>query len=74
MINGNFTTYDVWKLRETTKIGSIVKFKVDDIQPDNTDVVKGKVKQKFPNVFVLDNGKTYTWVDYMLGRYKLFFE
>ena len=64
---------DVEKLRDKTKIGETIKFKIyrnyyflDDAVVSG--IVKGKVIAKYPHVFELDDGSTYSWVDYMLGK------
>ena len=53
-------------LRKTTPVGSHIRFKytVDGIPK----MIEGTVIAVYPNIFMLHTGKTYTWVDYMLGK------
>lgn len=61
-----------WDLREETPIGSLIKFKTNKSTWDNQDgrvvTVKGIVTEKYPYVFMLDNGRSCTWVEYLLGK------
>lgn len=66
---------DMYKLRDTTPIGSIIEFQVEDsIATDKggykkiKNTIKGTVTAKFPQVFVLDKKCTYTWKDYLMGK------
>ena len=67
MVIGKYTVHDVYALRKNTKIGNPVRFRIDHALEDGTDIVKGEVASKHPHVFMLTNGKTYSWVDYFLG-------
>lgn len=71
MTEGNLTMEDVRLLKRKTRIGDYIRFKTDDIQSDNTYVVKGIVTQKYTNIFILGNEKAYSWIDYLLGRQML---
>lgn len=68
MITGTYTVHDIYELRKNTRVGESIKFKVDHALEDGTDIVKGKIAAKYPHVFMLTNGKTYSWVDYLLGK------
>lgn len=66
---------DIYKLRNKTRIGEFIRFKTDrfnrGIDGDTNKsvrVVRGVVVKKFPYVFLLNTGETYTWVDYYFGR------
>lgn len=45
-----------------TKSGDIISFQTGD-----GNKIKGVVVEKFNNVFLLDNGRSYKWIDYILG-------
>lgn len=63
---------DVYKLRNKTRIGESIRFKSDrNVRGDNEGkkkIVRGAVTAKFPYVFLLDTGETYSWVEYFLGK------
>ena len=71
MIEGYYTVQDIYALRKNTRLGDTVNFRVDHALEDGTDIVKGEVAAKYPHIFMLTNGKTYSWVDYFLGRQAL---
>ncbi len=52
--------------------------KIEDVKKDicvgdylffrrDGEEIEGHVKKKYPYIFLLSNGRTYTWVDYILG-------
>lgn len=68
---------DVNKLRDNTRIGELIEFTSDKYarcdgfgyQPfKDTKKVKGIVTAKYPNIFVLNDNETYSWVDYIIGK------
>lgn len=80
MLNNNDVDYalnvrDVEELRDATNIGDRIKFiTYDFVEHKKTHIVErmeneviGTVKEKYPYIFRLDNGKTYTWNQYALG-------
>lgn len=62
-ISGMYTVDDVYKLRDSTPIGSEIKFKDTD-----SVTISGIVTDKYEHVFVLDNKRTYDWKQYMLNK------
>ena len=50
-------------VRTCTKIGDIISFRLGE----EDTIVGGTVKKTYDNIFVLDNGRSYTWIDYILG-------
>lgn len=69
------TTKSVENLRDNTPVGSFIKFKRPYKYSENKwgelkkfDVVSGVVTAKYNHIFVLNNDRTYSWVDYILGR------
>lgn len=68
---------DVHELRDKTRIGELIEFTSDKYarcdgfgyQPfKNVKKVKGIVTAKYPNVFVLNDNNTFSWVEYILGK------
>lgn len=49
-------------VKTCTKIGDFISFQLEEEQ-----TVEGTVKKTYDNIFVLDNGRSYTWIDYILG-------
>lgn len=65
----------IHELRDSTKIGETIRFRSDRYYEvalsgwiGKPKIIEAKVIEKYPNVFALDNGEVYTWVDYMLGK------
>lgn len=58
-------------LKEITNVGDEITFDIWGKTLKGEDfiikTIKGKVAQKFKNIFMLDDGSTYTWVQYLLG-------
>lgn len=80
---GEFTIKDIDKLREETALGSVISFKTNRRKGFNHDEgayaekrVIGTVTAKYPRIFLIrdcgGNEETYTWVDYLLGKYDSF--
>ena len=72
---GGIPLKEIHELRDNTKIGETIKFRTDRYYEvalsgwiGKPKIVTGKVEAKFPNIFILDNGEIYSWVDYMLGK------
>lgn len=68
---------DVHELRDNTKVGDLITFTSDKYarcagfgyqEFKNIKNVKGVVTAKYPNIFVVNNSETYSWVDYMIGK------
>lgn len=68
---------DVHELRDNTRIGELIEFTSDKYtrcdrfgyQPfKNIKKVKGIVTAKYPNVFVLNDNSTFSWVEYIIGK------
>jgi len=75
---GGIPVAEIERLRDEIKIGETLKFWSDRYyevglsgEIGDSRIVEGKVIAKYPHVFVLEDGHTYTWVDYILGRQKL---
>ena len=59
------------ELKEQTEIGQYIGFHVAVMNIFghwHVEKVSGFVTEKYPYIFRLDNGQTYQWVDYMLGK------
>lgn len=71
-IRSVYTVEDVDKLRDSTPIGSEIKFKMTlqtySSAPINRTVISGIVTAKYDHVFVLDDEYTYDWKQYLLGK------
>lgn len=78
-LKGPATVEGIDRLRNDTPIGTYIEFKrsvsesvsttgLRGISKGDLITVSGIVTKKFPNIFMLDNGKTYSWKDYMLGK------
>lgn len=64
------TMDDLEKLKNKTPIDGFVAFTIpiwDGIKKDEI-LVYGTVKKKYPHIFMLDDGKTYQWSDYLIGK------
>lgn len=75
LVNKVFCMDDVKKLREDTAVGAEVRFIVptSSVYVSNgreRKTVEGRVVAKYPYIFKLDNGKSYSWVDYLMGKRK----
>lgn len=71
---------DVDKLRDNTKVGDTIEFMTDKYARydgydhrgfKDTKKIKAVVKAKYPNVFVLDDGQIFSWVEYIIGKIAL---
>lgn len=76
-IEGGYYLKDIYRLRDNTEIGDSIGFWSDRYFRTEASgyqgekrVVRGKIAAKYPHVFMLEDGSTYSWVDYMLGRQK----
>lgn len=74
-IEGGYYLKDIYRLRDNTEIGETIKFRIEKTygfvgggEVEVPGIIKGKVAAKYPHTFMLEDGSTYTWVDYMLGR------
>lgn len=69
---------NVDELRDETPVGAEIEFVsdrycriLDDVPMRfGKRVIKGTVEAKFEHVFMLTNGNTYSWKEYMLGKLK----
>lgn len=72
--NRLITTESIENLRDNTPVGSFIKFRRHHSYDNNWDDskkferVSGVITAKYNYIFVLDNGRAYSWVDYILGR------
>lgn len=58
-------------LRDITFIGEEIEFNNEYFKtniPDESNIVRGCVTAKYPNIFYLEDGRCFTWVDYILGN------
>ena len=79
LFNESIHISDIDALRDSTEIGETIKF-THDMTPSNIGssahgrekpvTIKGIIKAKFPHVFLLEDGRTFTWKDYFLGLRK----
>lgn len=60
------TVQSVRDLRNKTKIGDHIKFYIR--RKDFEGFVEGKVANKFDHVFLMTDGRTYSWKEYLLGK------
>lgn len=79
MLVGLYHIDDVKHLRNTTPVGATVRFAIRRCEgynngsvgiswADKDRIVEGTIIKKFPFIFMLDNGRTYSWVDLLLGK------
>ena len=55
-------------LRNDTNVGKFIKFNYGDSAEEfYLKPVMGIVKAKYKYTFMLDNGKVYRWIDYLIG-------
>ncbi len=74
---GDFHLEDIDRIRQETPLGSTISFKIkrkprrDDTWDEKT--VFGVVTAKYPRIFLLKDAygheETYSWTDYLIGRY-----
>lgn len=72
---GVITVEDVYRLRDTTNVGDIVTFRAVVYRrlegyggQTKPETIIGRVKAKYPHIFMLEDGRTFSWKDYLLGR------
>lgn len=68
---------DIEDLRDSTPVGAYIKFEKEINGGDaiyhrekKPGIISGVIKAKFPRVFMLEDGRTFSWIDYMLGKIK----
>lgn len=68
---------DVDNLRKATPVGAYIQFekKVDGgdaiyHKQQKMGIISGVIQAKYPNVFMLEDGRTFSWKDYYLGKIK----
>lgn len=64
---------DIEEFRDSTPVGTHIQFeKAMDIAVSRKrpEIVSGIIKSKFPHIFMLEDGRTFSWKDYYLGRIK----
>ena len=66
-LSGMYFIDEAFELRDNTKVGETIKFKCDRFDVGDK-TIKGEVLEKYPRVFVLSDGRIYSWVDYLLGK------
>ena len=62
---------EVYDLRNKTRVGDYIRFKNNRYKLGHVGevrTVRGTVIKKYPHIFMLSNGETYSWKDYFLGR------
>lgn len=58
-------------LRDITFIGEEIEFNNSYFKNNNSiesNMVRGHVKAKYQNIFYLDDGRCFTWIDYITGN------
>jgi hypothetical protein len=55
-------------LRQTTPVGSQVRFRTQDKNTGENKMVEATVIAVYPHIFMVHTGETYSWVEYMLGK------
>lgn len=48
-------------VKRFTRIGNVISFVKDE------DKIAGEIKEMYPHIFVFTDGRSFTWVDYILG-------
>lgn len=62
---------EVYDLRNRTRVGDYIRFKNRRYKRGHDGevrTVRGTIIKKYPHIFMLSNGETYSWKDYFLGR------
>ena len=67
-LKAGYTVQDVYDLRKKTNIGDYIRFRRKTSYQSNEITIRGFVVKKYPHIFMLSNGETYSWKDYLLGR------
>jgi hypothetical protein len=67
-LKAGYTVQDVYDLRKQTNIGDYIRFRRKTSYQSNEITIRGFVVKKYPHIFMLSNGETYSWKDYLLGR------
>ncbi len=63
---GLFTIADAENARNELKVGDLISF-TQLGRYGRRKTTKGLITDKFEHIFVLDNGKSYQYVDYVIG-------
>ena len=66
-----FTVKSLNAIKNETQIGQFIKFhatSMDLLGHHVTKEICGTVIQKYPFIFLLDDGNYYKWVDYLISR------
>lgn len=68
---------DIDDLRDSTPVGAHILFEKtieggDAIyhRQQKPGIISGVIKSKFPHIFLLEDGRTFSWKDYYLGKIK----
>lgn len=69
LIQQAFTTKDIDLLRKSIKVGDRISFVRSGYRDRDSRIrITGTVKEKYPYIFSLEDGRTFTWVDYLIGK------
>ena len=76
LFNESIHVKDIDALRDATKVGETIVFTHMMTQSnvsasahgaEKPVIITGKIKAKFPHVFLFEDGRTFSWKDYLLG-------
>lgn len=66
-----YTVDSLEELKEKTQVGQFIGFYVSVMEITghfHMDKKTGFVTEKYPFIFRLDDGRTYQWADYLIGK------
>lgn len=68
MINRAVSIDDINDVKNEVQVGDYIGFEYRSDFGIEPKLITGVVKEHHKNIFLLDNGHSYRWVDYVRGR------
>ena len=67
------TVQSINELRDSTNVGDNISFYINRSTTGNahgpvSGLIKGTIAKKFEHVFLLTDGRTYSWTEYYMGK------
>lgn len=63
LLNDAISLEQIEMCKNRTSVGDVITFTDDD-----QNSINGVVTKKYPHIFFMDNGRNYTWVQYLIGN------
>lgn len=63
LLNEGISLGQIELCKNSTSVGDVITFTDDD-----QNSINGVVTKKYPHIFFMDNGRNYTWVQYLMGN------